>query len=278
MNRIKCYFLGKAFPAVSVTANRCALRCPHCMGQPLSNMLSAETPSKLMEIATQLKKERAIGFLLSGGCNEKGVLPIGRYLETIRQIKDTTNLRINSHIGFPRFSEAKQFVKAGIDVFSVNYPLNDRFGKEFFFVPDAMMRYQETVESLSEAGAKTIIPHVIIGLAHSDDEMAGLRRLIESSPQAIVFIAFSPLRGTPLEKRAPTSAEHIIRSIRAVRQLSKNTKIVLGCMRPRGYAEMERLLMTELLDGIVMPNMSVLRSLEGKMNIERLDGCCSLYL
>lgn len=278
MRQIKCFFPGNEFPAVSVTADRCALRCPHCMGQPLSSMFNADTPEKLFGIATQLDERKAIGFLLSGGCDADGVLPLNNYLETIRQIKDTTDLKINAHIGFPRKPQAARIVRAGFDAFSINYPLSERFGREILSVPNSLARYRESVESLSEAGAKKIIPHVLLGLANPDEESIGLKQLAKENPHAIVFIAFFPLKGTPFEKYAPTSAARIIHAIKIFHRISSDTKLVLGCMRPRGYAEMERLLMVDLLDGIVMPNREVLRSLENKMEIESLNGCCSLYL
>jgi len=278
MRTVRCFFLGKEFPAISITGSECAIGCPHCMGQPLKGMLSAKTPDRLIEIANELDSKKSIGLLLSGGCDLDGVLPIGRFVDAIRRIKDSTNLRINIHPGFPRSSDSVLLASLGVDAFSINYPLTDEIAYRYMGIRNGSARFRETVESLRNNGARRVIPHVLIGLGEPDEELRGLKELREFSPSSIVFIAFFPLRGTPLSSKMPVPPERIYDTVMSAREIFPTSNLVLGCMRPKGYHEMEIALISEALDGIVMPSKKAISTRYPGITIEKFKGCCSLYL
>jgi len=278
MKTVRCFIPGRSFPAVSVTGSECDLCCPHCMGHPLSNMLPAETAEKLLAIADRLENENAIGFLLSGGCDSSGALPIKGHLEAISSIKANTSLKINAHLGYPDPKNVPDIVSTGIDVFSVTYPINDNIGKEIFMVPEALARYNETHKALEREGAKKIVPHVLVGLADIEDELEGIRRLEQFHPRSLVILTHIPLRNTPLGERSPPENDHIIRFVSECREILSDTKLILGCMRNRGQIDIERYLIENYLDGIVMPDRRLSALTLNNIEIEELGGCCALYL
>ncbi len=277
MKAVRCYFPGPRFPSISVTGSRCDLCCPHCMGLTLSAMLPAETPEALTSLAGRLAADDALGFLLSGGCGADGVVPLERFSDAIRSIKNATSLKINAHIGYPRRETVDRLVKAGVDTFSVTFPISDGIGKRYFCVDDALSRYEETVEDLRSLGAK-VIPHALIGLGDQVEDAAGLNVLASYDPKSLVVIVFTPLRGTPQSNVSAPSDVRIIETLVSARDAMRRTNIVLGCMRSRGRPELEASLFEGVVDGIVMPSTAALRAVSGKVSLERFEGCCALYL
>lgn len=278
MRKVACYRPGPRFPAISVTGARCELACPHCAGRPLAAMLPAETPARLCEIAKRLDADGAVGFLLSGGCSPDGILHLAPFLDAIRSIKRTTGLKINAHVGFPRENEAADLVSTGIDSFSITFPMSDEIGGRCLSVPRAMDRYRETSRSLMSAGAERVVPHALIGLGSQAEDAAGIRTLAEEPPRSLVVIAFMPLRGTPMEYERPTEEARMVDSLELMHDLMPRTKLVLGCMRPRGRPEMERGLAERILDGIAMPAFRASTIDAEKISLEEVEGCCATHL
>lgn len=241
-------------------------------------MLSAERPTELIEIAQRLETAGASGFLLSGGCTEEGYLPLQDYLGAVKEIKETTHLRINAHVGYPKASDIAPLVDSGIDVFSINDPINDRIGAEVLRLSDALTRYRETITSLRAAGAPKVTPHFLIGLGDHGEDIVGIERLSRSSPEALIVLAFLPLRGTPMGDRPSTSSTHIIEVLVRAKNLMPETRLTLGCMRPRGLVDMECYLMENILDGIVMPARQAEARTCRTIRLKREVGCCALYL
>lgn len=247
------------------------------MALPLAAMLPATKPAALLSLAGRLSDDGALGFLLSGGCGSDGVIHLEEFLATIRTIKNTTSLKINSHIGYPRRGMLSKLADTGIDSFSLTFPVNDRIGKRFFGLGDATARYHETSDGLRDLGAK-VVPHMLIGLGEPEEDLNGIEILSSIEPKSLVIIAFTPLRETPLSEAPSTSEARILETLMHARLLMPGVNLTLGCMRPRGRIEMERRLIEETLDGIVMPSSAALKSLSTNVILEKHDGCCALYL
>ena len=277
MKTVSCYFPGPRFPSVSVTGPRCDLGCPHCMGLPLSAMLPAETPDALLSLANKLSDDDALGFLLSGGCEADGVVPLVEFSDAVRSIKDATHLKINAHVGYPRRGTVDRLVEAGIDTFSMTFPMSDKIGKRYLGIDSALSRYEETAGGLRDLGAR-VVPHALIGLGDQAEDVAGLSALASYNPESLVVIVFTPLRGTPLSTAPALPDARLVETLAFARSAMQHTNLVLGCMRPHGKIEAEARLIEESLDGIVMPSNAALRAVSGKVALERYEGCCALYL
>jgi len=278
MKKVACYRPGPLFPAISITGARCELACPHCAGRPLSAMLPAETPDRLVEIARKLEADGAHGFLLSGGCSLDGVLHIDAFLDAIKEIKNSTHLKINAHVGFPGKYEAHAIASSKIDAFSVTYPMSDEIGRRYLSIAGAMKRYSDTVHALKSGGAKKIVPHAILGLGDYGQDISGIRSLAMDPPKSLVVLGFMPLKGTPMEGNPPASEAHMIGSLTLMHEFMPNTKLVLGCMRPRGRQETELMLSERVLDGIAAPSFNTEGALPGKVSFENVEGCCAVHL
>lgn len=278
MRSVRSFVPGRGFHGVSVTGSRCDLQCPHCMGVPLSSMADVSVPGTLTAIARSIAGQGGTGLLLSGGCDSQGCVPLAQYCDEISAIKKTTQLLINAHVGYADPDDLSRLVDAGIDSFSVNFPLSDRFGEEYLQVGNALERYRITVDTLRTLGSRRVVPHILTGLATKEEEMAGLQFLADEGTDRLVIIAFTPLSGTPLEASRPTNEERIVWFVEHAREHLPDARIVLGCMRPRGYVAAETRLMRDTVDGIVLPAPAAERALEGEIKIERFEGCCAIYL
>jgi hypothetical protein len=247
------------------------------MGLPLSTMLTAETPAALLSLAGKLSDDDALGFLLSGGCGADGVVPLAGFSDAIRSIKDATRLKINAHIGYPRREPIGRLVDTGIDVFSVTFPMSDEVGKRYLGIDNALARYEETDNALRGLGAR-VVPHALIGLGGQSEDVAGLSTIASYNPKSLVVIVFTPIRGTPLSTAPALPDAKILETLAFARSAMQRTNLVLGCMRPRGKTDIEARLIEESLDGIVMPSTAALKTVSGKVALERREGCCALYL
>ncbi len=87
------------YRAVSITGVECALNCDHCCGSLLKPMPAIQTPETLIDYGTKAWESGEIGILVTGGCDERGALPWGRFATAIEHLKTHTGLKISVHSG-----------------------------------------------------------------------------------------------------------------------------------------------------------------------------------
>ena len=68
------------------------------MAHYLEHMIPVETPEKLLDFVKRHEKDIE-GFLLSGGSMPNGKVPLRKFVDAIRWIKNNTNLIVNVHTG-----------------------------------------------------------------------------------------------------------------------------------------------------------------------------------
>ena len=110
-----------AFPSISITGSSCALKCKHCNGKVLDTMVPAMTPEMLFDLCAKLKKDGALGCLISGGCLPDGSVPLDKFVDVIAQIKRELGLTVIVHTGVIDFSTAKRLKDAGVDAALMNF-------------------------------------------------------------------------------------------------------------------------------------------------------------
>ncbi|MFW9954682.1 MAG: radical SAM protein, partial [Candidatus Thorarchaeota archaeon] len=93
----------------------------------------------------------------------------------------------------------------------------------------------KTLDLLRENGIP-IAPHVLVGLDYGklNGELEALDMIAQREPQAVVIIALSPQRGTPMHGLEPPSPEIIGRVITIARIGMESVPLLLGCARPIG--------------------------------------------
>jgi len=96
-NLLKIYIPNKRFPAISITGSECSLHCEHCNKKYLDGMKPILNNNELKTFLMKLHNNDGIGVLISGGCQPDGSVPLLNYLDSIKEIKEKTNLIINNN-------------------------------------------------------------------------------------------------------------------------------------------------------------------------------------
>ena len=224
-----------AFPSISITGSSCALKCKHCGGKVLNTMLPAPTPEKLVDICTNLKKQGAIGCLISGGCLPTGSVPLHKFMEPIAKIKHELGLTVVVHTGITDFSMAKKLKEAGVDATLIDIIGSDETIREIYQLNVRVEDYNKSLRALYEAKVP-VVPHVLVGLHYGKlkGELHALEMISKYEPSAVIIIALMPIHGTPMENVKPPLPEDIAKMLVTTRLMMPETPLVLGCMRPKG--------------------------------------------
>jgi len=276
---LDCYCPGKGFPSVSVTGRSCSLNCRHCAGRYLEGMVPVTEPDGLVSFARTLSEAGGEGFLLSGGSDQAGRVRLERFVPAIKEIKSTTRLKINAHVGLTPRDALADLVSAGVDSFSVDVYGDDGTVREVLGVGASSEDYLSVVRDLMDLGARSVAPHICVGVAGGEmrGEMDALRRLGPLSPAKLVIISFIPTERTDYASRSPPSGEDVVSFVKAARSALPRARIMLGCMRSRRERSWEIDAVLAGLDGIVLPAEETVRAAAAKgIVIRRLGTCCSM--
>jgi len=224
-----------AFPSVSVTGPFCALKCKHCYGKVLKTMYSVSTPQELYELCVNLKRKGALGCLISGGCLPNGSVPLKKFVDVMARIKRELGLFLAVHTGLVDTSLARNLKRAGIDCAMLDIIGSDQTIGEIYRLKASVKDFENSLRNLREAEVPTV-PHVLVGLHYGKlkGELEALKIIAKYSPSALVIIAFTPIKGTPMERVAPPSPEQIAKVLVVARLMFPKTPVALGCMRPKG--------------------------------------------
>lgn len=276
---VECFYPGSSFPAVSVTGRSCSLDCKHCSRKYLEGMIPATTCEDLLDVAEALAERGAKGFLLSGGADSKGRVPISELLPAVREIKSTTDLKINAHIGLTSRGEIAELVKSDIDSFSVDIYGSDDTIREVLGLHAKAQDYIEVISDLNDAGAPMVAPHICIGIHEGGikGEFNAIDSLRKLAPKELVLISLIPTAGTAYEKASPPSREIMMSVVRRARDRLPGTRLLLGCMRSKRDRSWEYDLVAAGLDGIVLPSASTVDKLKKEgYSIKKRSVCCSI--
>ena len=276
---IDCFIPGISFPAISVTGDECALRCKHCSGTFLKHMLRATDPAALIECAQHLSDAGATGFLLTGGSDSSGKVPLAGFADAVKVIKETTTLKINAHVGLMPSQELAQMVSAGIDAFSVDVYGTDTAVRDTLGLSKRADDFLSVISDLRDLGAQSIAPHVCVGIERGAvrGEFAAIESLVPFAPEAVVIIALMPTKGTAFEGIPPPSVESTLDVIRSARKTLPESRLLLGCMRSRSARDWETQAVKAGINGIAMPSKRTMRALakEG-WHITEKRLCCAI--
>jgi len=275
---VTCYYPGREFPAISTTGGECALSCKHCSGRYLEGMIPAVTPDELLNVSESLVSENGQGFLLSGGCDERGRVRLADFIPAIEEIKSTTSLRINAHIGLTPKDELRRLVRSGIDAFSVDVFGDDATVREVTGLDARAEDYIEVVRGLKAEGAPLVAPHICAGIqaGRLGGEMRAIQSLREAGPDVLVVISLIPTRGTPYADVPPPSPEDVISVVAEARNTLPDTRLLLGCMRSKRDRSWEVEVALAGLDGIVLPSEATVSALRKTgHSIRKVRTCCA---
>ena len=267
------------FPTISVTGKRCALQCKHCGGKVLETMYPATTPKALFELCAKLKHDGALGCLISGGCLPDGSVPLKAFVGAIEKIKRELGLTVFVHTGIIDYETAKRLKKSGVDSALIDVIGFDETIKEIYNLKVTVRDYENSLRALDKAGL-VFVPHVIVGLHHGElkGELKALEIISQTSPSALVVIAFMPIHGTGMEMAKPPKPLAIAKVILLARKMFPKTPLVLGCMRPKGKHRVETdiLAIKAGVNALAFPTEEAIRFAETRgYEIVFSSFCCS---
>jgi len=277
MPKPKAFLPAWRFPAISITGRSCSLGCDYCRGRYLSGMIEAETPKKLYEVARIVARKGAKGILISGGFTEEGRLPIEPFIPIIKQVKRDFNLIISVHSGIVDESLASKLREAGVDIVDYELVIDPMVIRKLKHLRKSPDDFLKGYDLLLKHGPPHVAPHIPIGLNNGrlsrEEELVELLKGYD--PYIVIFLVFTPARGTPMEKVKPPDAGEVIGLIKRCKHLIGGKSLLsMGCMRPWSIKPiLDRMLIEqEIVDRIVNPPPSLMNA----HNLERVEACCSV--
>lgn len=265
---------------ISLTGSHCALMCDHCRAQILKWMQPATSPESLLAAAKELKARGANGILVSGGSDHRGVVPLERFLGTMKQIKDDLDLSIMVHAGFTSKRLAAGLAETGIDAALIDIIGVRSTISEVCHLDRAPADYERSLDNLVSAGVP-VSPHVVIGLERGRviGEIQALEIIARYPVASLVLVGLLPLPNTPMSDIAPPAPRQFGELFLAARKMFPGTPVLLGCERPAGEhkVETDRLALEAGLDGIAFPaEGTVGRARALGLEPHFSEACCAL--
>jgi hypothetical protein len=249
---------------ISLTGHHCDLDCAHCGGYYLQHM----TPIWRAEV------EGATSCLVSGGCDASGRVPVTRYLEQIKAIRQER--KMNWHVGLIEETDLLA-IASYTDVVSFDFVGDDDTIREVYGLDCTVADYVRTYEMLRQH--TRVIPHITIGLrgGATGHEYPAMEKLNELGVDGLVFIVFIPTPGTRYADRRPPPVEVVVNILAEARLRFPDRPLHLGCMRPHGEyrAQLDTLAVRAGVNKIVSPARAAVQLAERLgLSIVRSRECC----
>ncbi len=246
----------------------------------MKGMDAALSPNDLIEKCRKVKESGGQGVLISGGSDSAGHVPIDRFADAIATVKKDFDLQVVVHTGLVSRKTAELLADAQIDAAMLDIIGDSGVAKSVYHLDNGPSRMKKTLMLFREYGVPTV-PHILIGLDYGNlnGELEALEMISHTSPAAVVVIALSPLRNTPMAQVSPPSPVDIARVLTIARLSLQNIPLLLGCARPMGSHKIEtdKLAIRSGVNGVALisqEGVDTARSLGLKPQFA--DVCCSL--
>ena len=248
---------------ISLTSEECALNCAHCNKYYLKGMSSSNDIDNVKS------------YLISGGCDINGRVPLSENLELIKKLSKKTKLI--AHTGLISEEYVKK-ISPYINSISFNLVGDDQTIKEVFGIEKKVDDFVNSYVALKKH--MKVYPHITIGLhaGKIKGEYNALDILNKFGTEAIVFNVLIPTPNTEYSDKEPPKIEEVLEVISRARIDFPDTPIYLGCMRPKGkYRKELDEKVIGLVNRIVKPADTALRKAEElDYTINELEECCIL--
>ncbi len=266
------------FQSISVTGWKCMLMCEHCKGRLLRPMHSATSPERLLKLGEELYNKGCRGLLISGGSDLNGAVPLAKFTNSIRVLRDKFGMKIAVHTGLVDYQTAKALKEAGVESAMIDIIGDEETIREIYHLNKQPEDFEKALSDLIQAGLE-VSPHIVVGLykGRVKGEFKALEIISKSKASNIVIVALKPLDTGELGERVPTPLE-IGRFITLTRLKNPSKKILLGCARPGGDHKVK----TDLLairagvNGVAFPTQEAIKYAERiGLNAKFSAYCCS---
>ncbi len=269
----------ESFAAVSVTGSGCRLGCEHCRGRLLEGMIPARDAGHLERIGEVLARRGASGLLLTGGCDEKGRVPLGPFLGAVASLR-SRGLTVLAHTGLVSRAGAEALRDAGVDQVLVDVVGDPETARRVHHLDRGPDDYLRSLSHLLEAGL-AVAPHVVVGLhfGRIRGEPRALEALGRLGVERIVLVALRPLPGTPMEGVSGPAPEAVAALAARARVANPRAWVSFGCARPRGPGRttLERYLVDAGVNSLAFPAEETVHHAEGRgLRCRFVERCCSV--
>lgn len=253
--------------SISITGTHCELNCAHCGGHYLKGMLPL--PENLGNLDYD-------SFLISGGCDKNGKVPIHSYIQTLKKMKQ--NRHFNLHVGLLDEKDMEGLEEIA-DVISFDFVGDNATIREIYGLEKTVEDYLKTYRLLKKHAH--VVPHICIGLKGGmlSGEFEALESLKREGVDELVFIIFIPTHGTKLAHCPPPSIEDVLRVLATARIIFPDIPIHLGCMRPGGVyrKQLDPLALRCGINKLVVPAPQAKEeAINLGLTIELGEECCAL--
>jgi uncharacterized radical SAM superfamily protein len=268
MKKITFVYPQKTKP-LSVTGNSCDLSCAHCKGHYLEHMESLWDNKKM-------DSDEIKSYLVSGGCNLEGAVPLGDNLDLLKRLSQ--NYTLIAHTGLLK-SKDIELISPYISAASFNFIGDDETIKEVMGLEKTKEDFISSLNNLR--GKLKTFPHITVGLNKGmiSGEYDAVDLLALNPPEALVFNVLIPTAKTDYEGCEPPKVEDVIEVISYAKERLAKTSIYIGCMRPGGSYRnrLDEMCLDLGVERIVMPAKSAReKAKEMGFEISEKMECCIL--
>lgn len=266
------------YPALSITGKVCELQCDHCKGKILGSMIPVSDSEMLIQKCKELEKKGNTGCLISGGSMSDGSLPWTDFIRGIQTVKKMTNLHISVHCGIIDVSTALQLKEAGVDQALIDVIGDNETLKNVYHCNFGIDRIEDSLAALKKAAIPTI-PHIVVGLNYGEikGEYHAIEMVKQYNPHAVTIVSLMPLKGTPMAKTTPPSAEEIAKVIATARIEIPDVPLSLGCARDRSNPLIDVFAIECGVNRMALPaDEAIKKAEEYNLEITWKKTCCSV--
>lgn len=276
---INFFITSDTFPSISVTGNVCSLMCKHCKGKQLQSLICASTSEDLEKKALIFFRNGAKGILLTGGCDERGCVPIKNFIPAIKRIKQDTDMILIAHTGFISYGEANLLKDSGLDGIGFDVMGDMKAVSKVYGLSASEEEYMDCLKAISDSGL-SVFPHVCVGINFGklSGEFRSLEMIRSINPSSVIITGLIPLSGTPMKNTStdPSDFEKVIRKAVA---MFPDIPVVLGCAHSKGKdrAEIEKIALSCGITGIAAPTLHTIKLAKKiGLQINYYGSCCGL--
>jgi uncharacterized radical SAM superfamily protein len=277
--KLNIFITSKNFPSISLTGSKCQLNCKHFDGILLFRLVSANPAERLEEIARRLANNGAKGMLITGGCDTKGKVPTAAAAQSIKKIKQQTDLIVIAHTGFITPDEAHALKDSGLDGIAFDVVGDADTVQQVYGLDVTEDDYLKSLQAISDAGIN-IFPHVCVGLDFGKicGELRALELIRHINPTTVVITGLMPVAGTAMSSVKPDPYDFAEVFCQACEQFPE-IPVTLGCAHSSGRDRelIERIALECGVFNIALPTRSFVKyaHAEGYV-IEYFGTCCGV--
>jgi uncharacterized radical SAM superfamily protein len=267
------------FANLSVTGTACELRCEHCRGRLLNDMIPVPTPDAMLEVGAALKKKGCRGVLVSGGSVQEGFVPLLPFANAMGRLRKM-GLKVIAHTGLIDRRTSQALKGAGVMQVLIDVMGDARTIRDVYHMRRRPSDFRRTLLMMKKTGL-ALAPHVLLGLYFGKirGEYRALGYVTEADAESIVVISITRIPNTSMAGVVPPSPEQIARFIGVARLMNPETPIILGCMRQSGPDKpmVERLAVDAGVNAIAYPLDRTMEYARGRgLRPVFTEDCCSL--